>query len=200
MQHVFVVDATRRPLMPCRPARARRLLSQHRAAVQSTRRALHRRLLEFGLPVEMARGGRTKWNRVQRKLPKTHWLDALCVGASTPEQLHGWRDVVPLAIKAQRWQRRQMCLMTEQGFPRTKAKRSSHAFGFRTGDIIKAVVPSGKPQGTHVGKVALKASGNFTITTRERAVPDVPYRYCRRVQQADGYKYQKGASAFHPVS
>src|SRR5215472_1655417 len=33
MQHVFVVDATRRPLMPCRPARARRLLTQHQAAV-----------------------------------------------------------------------------------------------------------------------------------------------------------------------
>jgi RRXRR protein len=33
MHHVFVVDATRRPLMPCRPARARRLLTQHRAAV-----------------------------------------------------------------------------------------------------------------------------------------------------------------------
>ena len=33
MQHVFVVDATRRPLMPCRPALARRLLSQHQAAV-----------------------------------------------------------------------------------------------------------------------------------------------------------------------
>ena len=33
MQQVFVVDATRRPLMPCRPARARRLLTQHRAAV-----------------------------------------------------------------------------------------------------------------------------------------------------------------------
>ncbi len=33
MQHVFVVDTTRRPLMPCRPARACQLLSQHRAAV-----------------------------------------------------------------------------------------------------------------------------------------------------------------------
>src|SRR5215469_3951913 len=33
MQHVFVVDANRRPLMPCRPARARRLLTQHQAAV-----------------------------------------------------------------------------------------------------------------------------------------------------------------------
>ena len=33
MQHVLVVDATRRPLIPCRPARARRLLTQHQAAV-----------------------------------------------------------------------------------------------------------------------------------------------------------------------
>jgi 5-methylcytosine-specific restriction endonuclease McrA len=170
------------------------------AAVNSTRHALHRRLLEFGLPVETARGGRTKWNRTQRKLPKTHWLDALCVGASTPEQLQGWRDVVPLEIKAQRWQRRQMCLMNEHGFPRTRAKAASHAFGFRTGDSVKAVVPSGKPQGIHVGKVAIKASGTFTITTRARAVPDVSHRFCRLLQQADGYTYQKGASAVHPVS
>ena len=107
--------------------------------------------------------------------------------------------MVPLVLKAQRWQRRQMCLMNEHGFPRTKAKAASHAFGFRTGNIVKAVVPSGKPQGTHVGKVAIKARGTFTITTQERAVPDVPHRYCRRVHQADGYKYQKGERAFLPI-
>jgi hypothetical protein len=33
MQHVFVLDATRRPLMPCRPARARLLLSRQKAFV-----------------------------------------------------------------------------------------------------------------------------------------------------------------------
>jgi 5-methylcytosine-specific restriction endonuclease McrA len=33
MQRVFVVDAERRPLQPCRPARARLLLIQHKAAV-----------------------------------------------------------------------------------------------------------------------------------------------------------------------
>lgn len=33
MQRVFVLDADQRPLMPCRPARARWLLSQKRAAV-----------------------------------------------------------------------------------------------------------------------------------------------------------------------
>ena len=169
------------------------------AAVNSTRRALQQRLLALGLPVETASGGRTKWNRMQRGLPKTHWVDALCVGSSTPERIHGWRDVVPLAITAQRWQRRQMCLMQGSGFPRTKAKGASRAYGFKTGDMVKAVVPSGKPRGTHVGKVAIKASGMFTITTRQRAVPDVPYRYCQRVQRADGYAYQEGGCAFLPI-
>ena len=169
------------------------------AAVNSTRRALHLRLQELGLPVETASGGLTKWNRVRRGLPKTHWVDALCVGASTPERVQGWRDVVPLGISAQRWQRRQMCLMNGNGFPRTRAKGASRAYGFKTGDIVKAVVPSGKPRGTHVGKVAIKTSGTFTITTRQRAVPDVPYRYCRRVHQADGYAYQKGERAFLPI-
>jgi len=33
MQRVFVLDANKRPLMPCRPARARLLLTQQRAAL-----------------------------------------------------------------------------------------------------------------------------------------------------------------------
>jgi hypothetical protein len=33
MQHVLVLDADRRPLMPCRPARARLLLTQGKASV-----------------------------------------------------------------------------------------------------------------------------------------------------------------------
>jgi hypothetical protein len=33
MQRVFVLDANQHSLMPCRPARARWLLSRHRAAV-----------------------------------------------------------------------------------------------------------------------------------------------------------------------
>src|SRR6185437_3133069 len=54
------------------------------AAVNTTRWALYDRLQGLGLHVEVGTGGRTKWNRTQRGLPKTHWLDAACVGASTP--------------------------------------------------------------------------------------------------------------------
>src|SRR5262249_16283712 len=57
------------------------------AAVNATRWALFQRLKATGLPLETGTGGRTKWNRTQRDLPKTHWLDAACVGASTPTRL-----------------------------------------------------------------------------------------------------------------
>ena len=170
------------------------------AAVNSARRALHQRLVACGLPVETSTGGRTKWNRVQRGLPKTHWLDALCVGASTPERIQGWQDVVPLSIKAQRWQRRQMCLMNRHGFPRTRAKGSSRVAGFKTGDQVRAVVPVGAKAGTYVGKVAVRARGSFNITTRTGVVTDISARYCQALQRADGYVYQKGARAFQPIS
>jgi len=38
-------------------------------------------------------------NRTRRELPKTHWLDAACVGTSTPDVLRV-QQVVPLAIQA----------------------------------------------------------------------------------------------------
>ena len=57
------------------------------AAVNSTRRALYERLKSSGLPIETSTGGRTKWNRMQRGIPKAHWLDAANVGQSTPPRL-----------------------------------------------------------------------------------------------------------------
>ncbi|TAG94163.1 MAG: HNH endonuclease, partial [Oscillatoriales cyanobacterium] len=50
------------------------------AAVNSTRWALFSRLKETGLSVLTGSGGLTKFNRTRLKLPKTHWLDAACVG------------------------------------------------------------------------------------------------------------------------
>ncbi len=57
------------------------------AAVNATRWALYHRLAALGQPLETGTGGRTKWNRTRRGMSKTHWLDAACVGASTPATL-----------------------------------------------------------------------------------------------------------------
>jgi 5-methylcytosine-specific restriction endonuclease McrA len=169
------------------------------AAVNATRWILYRRLAALGLPMETGSGGRTKWNRTQRGLPKVHWIDAACVGASTPEQLIV-RGTVPLLIGAQGWQRRQMCLMDAHGFPRTKAKEQSRVQGFRTGDLVRAVVPAGAKAGTHVGKVAVRARGSFNVTTAHGVISNISYRHCQLVQRADGYSYQKGGRAFIPIS
>ena len=49
-------------------------------AVNATRYALVRELEKLGLPIGTWSGGRTRWNRARFVLPKTHALDALCVG------------------------------------------------------------------------------------------------------------------------
>ena len=98
------------------------------AAVNTTRWALYERLQQTELLVETGTGGRTKWNRTTRELPKTHWLDAACVGASTPQVLQV-KGVVPLLITATGRQRRQMCLMDRFGFVRRESYLSNCSAG-----------------------------------------------------------------------
>lgn len=167
------------------------------AAVNTTRWVLYERLRATGLPVEVGTGGRTKWNRTTRNLPKAHWLDAVCVGASTPEVVHV-KGVMPLVITATGWQSRQMCRMDKFGFPRTRAKQQSWVLGFRTGDIVRAVITEGKKAGTYVGRVAVRTTGSFNVTTSTGTVQGIAARSCRVIHQQDGYSYAKGEGDFLP--
>jgi len=143
----------------------------------------------LGLPIECGSGGRTKYNRTVRELPKAHWVDAACVGESTPEHIKV-RGIIPLSITAYGHGCRQMCLMNKYGFPRTDPKEKHPKHGFKTGDMVKAIVPVPlKRAGTHVGRMSAKASGAFTIATKSGAVPDIGKNYCRKLQRADGYGY-----------
>ena len=161
------------------------------AAVNTTRWELFRRMLSTGLPIECGSGGLTKYNRTKRELSKTHWLDAACVGKSTPEVLDT-KVVQPLLIKACGHGCRQMCLPDKYGFPRTSAKGSKSVKGFQTGDIVKAKVTSGKKVGTYVGRVAVRSTGSFNITTEQGTVQGISYKYCQVVHKMDGYSYQVG--------
>jgi len=140
------------------------------------------------MPVEVGSGGRTKFNRRRHGLPKDHWIDAACVGASTPPWLHIGK-IVPLVITATGHGSRQMCRMDKYGFPRTSAKGSKKVFGFQTGDMVRAVVTRGSKVGTYVGKVAVRSSGSFNITTTTGTVQGIGYTYCRMLHHADGYTY-----------
>ncbi|MDQ2716584.1 MAG: RNA-guided endonuclease IscB [Chloroflexota bacterium] len=180
------------------PPRLARLLAQVKAplreatAVNATRWCLYERLTATGLPVETGSGGRTTYNRVKRHLPKTHWVDATCVGASTPAVLQTGQ-VVPLLIEANGRGHRRMMLVDKRGFPRGHRQRKKRYFGYQTGDLVRAVVPQGARRGTHVGRVAVKASGYFTIQTTTGKVADVAHRSCHMQQRLDGYSYRVGA-------
>jgi hypothetical protein len=41
--------------------------------------------------------------------------------------------------------------LTKHGFPRGYLARSKSAFGFQTGDLVRAVVTTGKKVGTYLG-------------------------------------------------
>lgn len=167
------------------------------AAVNTTRWALFERLKATGLPLEGASGGLTKYNRTMRGLPKTHWLDAANVGKRTPDALHV-KGIVPLLITATGHGSRQMCLMDKRGFPRTKPKQAKKVQGFQTGDIVQAVVTKGTKQGTYIGKVAIRATGSFNVTTALQTVEGINARSCRLLHRCDGYSYGHGESALPP--
>lgn len=163
------------------------------AAVNTTRWALFEKLKAIGLPVECGSGGLTKYNRTTQELPKTHWLDAACVGKSTPKQLH-IKQITPLLITANGHGCRQMCAMNRFGFPRTKPKTSKKVRDFQTGDIVKAVVTEGTKIGTYVGRVAVRTTGSFDITTKQATIQGISHRFCISLHKSDGYSYELASS------
>ena len=159
------------------------------AAINSIRYAIGNTLKAFGLPVSFWSGGRTKFNRRKQQYPKAHWIDAACVG-KTGESVVLDPQHQTLVITATGHGSRQMCRVDKYGFPRTKAKGQRSVRGFKTGDFVKAVVPSGKRQGTHVGRVAVRSRGSFNIKGSGPIVTDISWRYCRKAFSADGHNYQ----------
>lgn len=163
-------------------AKARRPLKDV-AAINSTRWVLFQRLKESGLAVEVGTGGRTKYNRSRLGLPKAHWIDAACVGASTPNDLR-LQGITPLLIRARGHGTRQMCGTDKFGFPVRHRERYRSFMGFRTGDMVRAIVPSGKYAGSHVGRVAIRFRLRFRLNGF-----DVHPRYLKVLHRNDGYEY-----------
>lgn len=156
------------------------------AAVNATRWALANALKATGLPVELASGGQTKFNRCRLGISKTHALDAACVGRV---------DVVrnvnkpSVTIKASGRGSYQRTRLDKFGFPRGYLMRSKRVHGFGTGDMVRADVPNGVKTGIHSGRVAVRASGSFNIQGPHGVVQGISHKHCRVVQRNDGYGY-----------
>ncbi|MEG4347225.1 RNA-guided endonuclease IscB [Microcoleus sp. A003_D6] len=155
-------------------------------AVNSTRWALFNRLHLTGLPVSTGSGGLTKFNRTRLQLPKSHWLDAACVGKVEDLKV---LTLQPLLIKAAGHGTRQMCGTDKFGFPiRHRSKKQIH-FGFQTGDIINASVTAGKKVGSYIGRILCRASGSFDIATMKGRIAGISHKYCKSIHKKDGYSY-----------
>jgi 5-methylcytosine-specific restriction endonuclease McrA len=162
------------------------------AAVNTTRWALFDALKSQGLAVWTGTGGQTQFNRVGIGLPKAHWIDAACVGI-LPE-INGTKLQVltskPLLIAAKGHGTRQSCRTNKFGFPNRHVAKAKTHFGFSTGDIVKAVVPTGKKKGIHVGRLAARASGSFNISTTSGLIQAISHKYCKTIHKKDGYAYE----------
>lgn len=159
------------------------------AAVNATRWALVNALKATGLSVELSSGGRTKYNRGQLGVPKTHALDAACVGELAA--LASWFRPT-LQVKCSGRGSYQRTRLDKYGFPRGYLMRSKAVRGFQTGDLVCADVPaSSKKAGRYVGRVAVRASGSFNIQTGSSVVQGVSHKHCRIIQRSDGYGYSR---------
>lgn len=174
------------------PKRLAKVLAQAKAplkdaaAVNSTRWALFTALNKMNLPVAVASGGQTKFNRCRLNIPKTHALDAACVGEVS--SISAWHKPT-LHLKCTGRGSYQRTRLDRFGFPRGYLTRLKSIKGFQTGDMVKAVVPTAKKAGTHMGRVAIRATGSFNIQSCNGLVQGVSHRHCMVVQRADGYGY-----------
>ncbi|MGH8000026.1 MAG: RNA-guided endonuclease IscB, partial [Brasilonema sp.] len=51
------------------------------------------------------------------------------------------------------------------------------------------VVTTGKKIGTYVGRVAVRSTGSFNISTANRLLQGIGYKHCVSIHKKDGYSY-----------
>jgi hypothetical protein len=164
---VFVLDKHGHPLDPCHSARARRLpasgcavLARHTPFVIR----LKDRTSADGCEVReylLEKWGRTCAYCGAQNVPLN--LDHL-----HPRSRGGSDRISNLALA---------CVACNQAKNATPATWSARTY--RTG----------KKAGIHTGRVAVRSTGSFTITTPHGTVQSIGHRHTRLLQRADGYGY-----------
>jgi hypothetical protein len=85
--------------------------------------------------------------------------------------------VVPLRITALGRHARQMCRTDAQGFQHQAPKATSVVGGLRTGDLVRAVVPTGSVKaGVYLGSLAVRATGACQVKTARGTIEGIHMR------------------------
>lgn len=163
-------------------------LPKDAAIVQLARNYMVREITKLVSDTTLYDAWLTKYNRDELGLPKEHYYDALSVGEVSSKFNFLTNKVLTISAKGRG--SRQMCRVDRYGFPRTSPKGSKSVRGFQTGDMVKAIVPTGlKQAGEYLGRVAVRSRKKFDIRTKSGLVKDVWYKHCRLIQRGDGYLY-----------
>ncbi|QFQ98330.1 HNH endonuclease [Streptomyces phaeolivaceus] len=178
-----------RPEVVAKLKREVKLPLRDAAAMNATRDRLSERLRALGHPVSCWSGGRTKYNRDLFRLAKSHTFDALAVGeVGSRCRVVRYASSTLIAVATGRGDYART-RTDKHGFPRLALPRTKTHFGFRTGDLVRAVVPVGKKAGTYTGRVAVRSSGRFNIRTSHGIVQGIGHQHVSLLQRADGYSY-----------
>ncbi|MEU4984747.1 RNA-guided endonuclease IscB [Streptomyces sp. NPDC021969] len=188
-----------------RPERLATILNQieapldDAAAMNAASPRLSEALNALGKPVHGSSGRLTKTTRELSGLGKTHTLDALSVGRLD----HGSGDRIVrftervLVAKATGRGSYARTTPDRYGFPRLRRSRTKQHFGFGTGDLVLATLPTGKWAGAWTGHVSVRARGQHSITTPAGRI-NVFHKHLRLLQRGDGYQYRTRAEPVGP--
>jgi len=132
-------------------------------------------------------GAQTKFNRTHANIPKSHALDALCVGEIT-KAIDDWQKPT-LVIKSMGRGSYQRTRLDKYGFPRGYLQRKKDYFGFQTGDLVVATVLTGKKIGIYRGRLAVRDSGFFNVQTKSGVVQGISHKTCVLRQRNTGANY-----------
>ncbi|GGS51000.1 RNA-guided endonuclease IscB [Streptomyces cinerochromogenes] len=160
------------------------------AAMNAIQTRLVQALQTLGKPVHAWPGAVTKANRDATGLGKTHTLDALSVGPLGHESGNGIVRIPDgvLVVKATGRGTYARTTPDRYGFPRLPRTRRKQHFGYSTGDLVRAVVPSGRWKGTWTGRISVRARGQHSLAVPGGRV-NVSHRHLRLLQRGDGYGY-----------
>ena len=150
------------------------------ASVNTTRWILSNKLKEeFGY-VELASGGRTKFNRHNQGLPKEHYFDAACVGECDKriEVKTQYAAVNKLIGRGNR----QMIMPDKYGFARAHRSRNKTKEGFMTGDFVKVKGITGRA-------IAVKSAGTVHIRDKSGKEISCSTKKAILLQHGDGWQY-----------
>jgi hypothetical protein len=176
-----------------KPEILKRILSQAKrplkdaAAVNSTRWALLNSLKSFGLPITTGSGGLTKFNRTREQLPKTHWIDAACVGKV--ESLKIMTSKI-LVAKTTGHGCRRMSRLNKFGFPCTAPKQKfTHV---STGDFVQVTLHKDRkniPHGIYNCRVKTPTMEGCEVVINGFRVGFSTMKDVFKIHRNDGYSY-----------